>query len=58
VRRKFIAFCFESLAIRVSICFHVGSNASTEEVRMNINSKDRLNPMQRAAAAVARALLG
>jgi hypothetical protein len=56
----FIAFCFESLAIRVSICFHDGSNASTEEVRMNINSTNGPTLMQRAApaAAVVRALLG
>lgn len=54
----FVALCVESLAIRGSICFHVASNASTEEVRMTINSKNRFNPMQRASAAMARALLG
>jgi hypothetical protein len=55
----FVAFCVESLAIRVSICFHVGSNASTEEVHMKMNSTNGLTPMQCApAAAVDRALLG
>jgi hypothetical protein len=47
----FIASCFESLAIRVSICFHVASNASTEEVHMKINSTNGQQPMQCAAAA-------
>jgi hypothetical protein len=47
----FIAFCFESLAIPVSICFHVGSNASTEEVHMNINSTNGQKPMHCASAA-------
>jgi hypothetical protein len=56
----FIAFCLESLAIRVSICFDDGPNASTEEVHVTINSTNRPTLMQRAAPAAAldRALLG
>jgi hypothetical protein len=55
----FIAFSFESLAIFVSICFHDGSNASTEEVHMQMNSTNGQKQMVCApAAAENRALLG
>jgi hypothetical protein len=58
LRRTFLAFSFESLAISVSICFHDDSNASTEEVHMNMNSTNGQNKMPCArAAAVKRALL-
>jgi hypothetical protein len=58
--RRFIAFSFERLAIFVQICFHGGSNASTEEVHMNTHSTNRQMPMLCATAAAAdhRALLG
>jgi hypothetical protein len=58
-RRTFIAFCFKGLAICASVCFHDGSNASTEEVHMMIRSTNGLKLMLCAAAAVGdRALLG
>ncbi|HEY1653191.1 MAG TPA: hypothetical protein VGG09_15000 [Acidimicrobiales bacterium] len=57
--RRFIAFLFEALAILSSLCFHDGSNASTEEVHMKIHSTKRQMPMVCAAAAAGhRALLG
>jgi hypothetical protein len=49
----------EALAILVSVCFHDGSNASTEEVHMKIRLTNRQKPMLCAdAAADTRALLG
>jgi len=58
-RRTFIAFLFEALAISTSICFHVDSNASTEEVHMKIHSTNHEMPKLCAdAAADHRALLG
>jgi hypothetical protein len=57
--RTFIAFSFEPLAILAPMCLHVGSNASTEEVHMNIYSTNRLMLMLCASAAAGnRALLG
>jgi hypothetical protein len=57
--RMFIAFFFESLAICVSVCFHVASTASTEEVRMNIHSTNgQTSTLCASAAAGIRALLG
>jgi hypothetical protein len=57
--RTFIAFYFESLAICASACFHVASNASTEEVRMKIHStNDQKSMLCASAAAGIRALLG
>jgi hypothetical protein len=59
VRRTFIAFWFEVLAIMASICFHDDSNASTEEVHMKIHSTNRQMPMLCASAAAGnRTLLG
>jgi hypothetical protein len=56
--RRFIAFSFASLAIRASVCFHVASNASTEEVRMKIHSTNGQKSMPCASAAAGiRALL-
>ena len=59
-RRTFIAFSFEALAICTAVCFHDHSNASTEEVHMNIHSTNRQMPKLCADAAAAdlRALLG
>jgi hypothetical protein len=58
-RCTFIAFSFETLAILEAPCFHEGSNASTKEVHMNINSMKGQMPMLCATAAVGnRALLG
>jgi hypothetical protein len=55
----FIAFLLEVLAIWAPVCFHVDSNASTEEVHMNIHSTNRQMPKLCAdAAADHRALLG
>jgi hypothetical protein len=55
----FIAFFFEPLAICASVCFHVASIASTEEVRMKIHSTNGQKSMLCApAAAGIRALLG
>ena len=51
----FIAFWFEVLAILVPVCFHDGSNASPEEVRMKIHLTNRQIPMVCAAAAAAAA---
>ena len=58
--RRFIAFSLEQLAILAWVCFHDGSNVSTEEVHMNIHSTYRRMPMLCATAAAAdnRALLG
>jgi hypothetical protein len=57
-RRTFIAFSIEALAILPSVCFHVGSNASIEEVHMKIHSTNRQKPMLCATAAAGnRALL-
>jgi hypothetical protein len=57
--RTFIAFCRESLAIRVSVCFHAVSNASLEEVHMKIDSTSSTKSMLCASiAAGIRALLG
>ena len=59
MRRTFIAFLFEGLAILASVCFHDDSNASTEEVHMRIHSTNHQMPMLCAAAAAGnRALLG
>jgi hypothetical protein len=50
---------FEALAISASVCFHDGSNASTEEVHMKIHLTNRQKPMLCAtAAADTRTLLG
>jgi len=58
-RRRFIASWFEALAIQVSVCFHDGSEASTEEVHMKIHStNDQKSTLCAAAAAGNRALLG
>jgi hypothetical protein len=56
----FIAFWFEVLAILASVCFHDGSNASPEEVRMKIRLTNRQMPMlcTAATAADSRSLLG
>jgi hypothetical protein len=60
LRRRFIAFSSDQLAILMWICFHADSNASTEEVHMNIHSTNRQMPMLCAISAAAdhRALLG
>jgi hypothetical protein len=49
-RRIFIAFWLEGLVIWAPVCFHKGSNASTEEVHMRIHSS---NPMLMSCAAAA-----
>jgi hypothetical protein len=49
-RRMFIAFWLEGLVIWAPVCFHKGSNASTEEVHMRIHSS---NPMLMSCAAAA-----
>lgn len=57
--RMFVAFFFQTLAICASVCFHVDSNASTEEVRMKIHSTNGQKSMLCASAAAGiRALLG
>jgi hypothetical protein len=57
--RMFIAFFFEPLAICASLCFHVASNASTEEVRMKIHlTNGQTSTLCASAAAGIRALLG
>jgi hypothetical protein len=57
--RTFVAFYFESLAIYASVCFHVASAASTEEVRMKIHSTNgQMSMLCASAAAGIRALLG
>jgi hypothetical protein len=56
--RTFIAFCFGSLAIRTSVCFHDASNASIKEVHMKIDSTNDSKPMLCASGAAGnRALL-
>jgi hypothetical protein len=57
--RTFIAFCFESLAISPSVCFHDASNASTEEVHMKIDTTNCSKSMLCALNAAGNpALLG
>jgi hypothetical protein len=57
-RRTFIAFSFEALAILASICFHDDSNASSEEVHMDIQSTNHQKSTLCAAVAGIHALLG
>jgi hypothetical protein len=56
--RTFIAFSFEALAILASICFHDDSNASSEEVHMDIQSTNHQKSTLCAAVAGIHALLG
>jgi len=59
LRRTFIAFSRDPLAISVSACFHSDSNAMPEEVHMKFDSTNGQKQMLCASAAAdLHALLG